>query len=541
MAAAAGAPVSELRPVPRDRVAPGQRGLSGASPGRFPVLALPLAGAVTGLGQPPLSLAWPAFAALIVVAVLFAGGCRGGLSPRAGFWRGWLAGAGFFAVTLFWIVEPFLVEPDRHGWMAPFALVLMVGGMATFWGLAGLVAAWLGRGAAGRALALGLGLAVTEILRTHVLTGFPWALIGYAWVEADLIQWASLVGIHGVTLATTLAAGAVAAALVAGGHRRWLALAPAAGLVALALLRPGPGAHDPAGAPDQADRPMVRIVQPNADQRLKWDPDWAQVFYDRQVALTAAREDGVAPPDLVVWPEAALPTLLHQSADLLAEIAAAAGPGAVVLGITRAEGTRYFNSAVVLAGAADPVAIYDKHHLVPFGEYIPLGDLAARAGIGAFAARFGFGFTPGPGPQVVSVGGRIGSVLPLICYEAIFPAHARAPADGAERPALLVQLTNDAWFGTAAGPWQHLAQARVRAIEQRLPLARSANTGVSALIDPMGRVVASLPLGTSGRIDAPLPPPVAAPPYARHGDVPVLVALAILGGLMLGWRARNAR
>jgi apolipoprotein N-acyltransferase len=292
---------------------------------------------------------------------------------------------------------------------------------------------------------------------------------------------------------------------------------------------------------DLSDRPVVRIVQPNADQRLKWDPAWAQVFHDRQVALTAARDNGAAPPDLVIWPEAALPALLDQSGDLLAEIAVAAGDGAVVLGITRAEGLRYFNSAVVLAGDAVPLAVYDKHHLVPFGEYIPFGDVLSRVGIGAFAARYGFGFTPGPGPQVVPVGGRIGSVLPLICYEAIFPAHARHPSDSLERPALLVQLTNDAWFGTVAGPWQHLAQARVRAIEQRLPLARSANTGISAMIDPTGRIVASLPLDTDGRIDAPLPRAMDPPPYARYGDVPVLAALVLLAGLMLGWRARNAR
>ncbi len=501
-------------------------------------LALPVAGALVGFGQPPWSLAWPSFAALVVVILLFARDSRAALSLRSGLGRGWLAGAGYFAVTLFWIVEPFLVEPDRHGWMAPFALVLMVGGMALFWGLAGAVAGWLGHGAAGRALAFGFALAATEILRTHVLTGFPWALIGYIWVEVALIQWASVVGIHGVTLVTTLAAGVAAAALVSGGVRRWWALAPLTVLAALDLLG---HRYAVADRGDLTDRPVVRIVQPNADQRLKWDPDWAQAFYERQVNLTAERDPGRPLPDLVIWPEAALPTLLDQSGDLLADIATAAGDGTVILGITRAEGMRYFNSAVVLTGDGEPLAVYDKHHLVPFGEYIPAGDLLSRAGIGAFAARFGFGFSPGPGPEVVSVGGRIGSVLPLICYEAIFPAHARPPADSPERPALLVQLTNDAWFGTVAGPWQHLAQARVRAIEQRLPLARSANTGISALVDPTGRIVASLDLGTAGRIDAPLPNPVDPPAYARHGDLPVLAALAILAGLLLGWRARNAR
>jgi apolipoprotein N-acyltransferase len=507
------------------------------------VLAAPVAGALAGLGQAPLSWAWVAMAGLVLVAAVVAGvgnagvGNSGAGTAAAGFRRGWLAGTGYFAVTLFWIVEPFLVEPERHGWMAPFALVLMVGGMALFWGLAGAVAVWLGRGPATRAVAFGVALAAADVLRTHVLTGFPWALTGYIWTERGLIQWASVAGIHGVTLVTVLAAGAVAAALALPGRARGLAAVPVLALIV--LDQTGAARVPPAEA--HSDAPVVRIVQPNADQRLKWDPAWAQVFYDRQVALTAARDDGRPPPDLILWPESALPTLLDQSGDLLADIRAAAGTADVILGITRADGSRYHNSAILLGPEGPPVAApYDKHHLVPFGEYIPGGDLLSRAGIGAFAARFGFGFTPGPGPEPMQAGSRIGVVLPLICYEAIFPAHARTPA-GADRPALLVQLTNDAWFGTVAGPWQHLAQARARAIEQGLPLARSANTGVSAMVDPFGRVTDSLPLGVEGRIDAALPPALPPTTYARIGDGPVLAALVLLILALLVLRTRNAR
>jgi apolipoprotein N-acyltransferase len=489
---------------------------------RWRVLLPVAAGAGAGAGQAPLSLVWPAVAALIAAAILV------GAAPtwRAAFRRGWLAGVGYFGVTLFWIAEPFLVEPERHGWMAPFAVILMVGGMALFWGMAGTIAAALGRDPAGRAFAFGLSLAAVDLGRTHVLTGFPWALTGYIWTERGLIQWASVAGIHGVTLLTTLAAGTAAAAvLMRSGRWRWLAVLPPAILLALDLA--GAARVPPPGTPPGA--PVVRIVQPNADQRLKWDPGWAQVFYDRQVALTAAGDDGAPPPDLILWPESALPTLLDQSGDLLTDIRAAAGDADVILGITRADDLRYHNSAILLGPDGPPVVRpYDKHHLVPFGEYIPFGDLLARVGIGAFAARFGFGFTPGPGPDLMDVGGRIGHVLPLICYEAIFPAHARMPAGSPDRPSLLVQLTNDAWFGTVAGPWQHLAQARVRAIEQGLPLARSANTGISAMVDPWGRVTHSLPLGVEGRIDAPLPDARPATPYARRGDGPVLVALALL-------------
>jgi apolipoprotein N-acyltransferase len=508
-----------------------------------PVAALALlAGALAGVGQAPWSLAWPAVAGLVLAAMQVAGSW----SVATGFRRGWLAGAGYFGVTLFWIVEPFLVEPERHGWMAPFALLLMVGGMALFWGMAGAAAVWLGRSGPARALAFGVALAAADVLRTHVLTGFPWALTGYIWVERGVIQWASVVGIHGVTLVTTGAAGAVAAALGAPGRRALVAAVPVALLLALDLA--GGARVPPLQTP--ADAPVLRIVQPNAEQRLKWDPAWAQVFYDRQRALTAARDDGAPPPDLILWPESALPTLLDQSDDLLADIRVAAGAAPVILGISRAEGLRYFNSAVLLGpdsatdGAPDDApaaAPYDKHHLVPFGEYIPFGDLASRVGIGALAARFGVGFTPGPGSALLDVGGRVGHVLPLICYEAIFPAHARSPADPPLRPSLLVQLTNDAWFGTVSGPWQHLAQARVRAIEQGLPMARSANTGISALVDPWGRVTHSLPLGVEGRIDAPLPPALPNTTYARTGDGPILAALVLLILALLVLRTRNAR
>jgi apolipoprotein N-acyltransferase len=223
----------------------------------------------------------------------------------------------------------------------------------------------------------------------------------------------------------------------------------------------------------------------------------------------------------------------------LADIRGAAGDADVILGITRAEALLYHNSAILLGPDGPPVAApYDKHHLVPFGEYIPGGDLLSRVGIGAFAARFGFGFTPGTGPGLIDAGGRIGHVLPLICYEAIFPAHARVPARAPDRPSLIVQLTNDAWFGTVAGPWQHLAQARVRAIEQGLPLARSANTGISAMVDPWGRVTHSLHLGVEGRIDAGLPAARPPTPYARWGDVPVLAALVLLALGLIAWRRR---
>jgi apolipoprotein N-acyltransferase len=265
----------------------------------------------------------------------------------------------------------------------------------------------------------------------------------------------------------------------------------------------------------------LRLIQPNAAQHEKWDPEKIPVFFDRQLALTAAPPTG-AQPDLVIWSETAIPWALDLAGTALEEIARAGGQAPVALGVQRRTQTRYFNSMVVLAPGGGVAQTYDKHHLVPFGEYMPLGDMLANIGITALASRHGNGYSAGPGAKLLDMG-KLGKALPLICYEAVFAHDVNAAP---ERPAFLIQITNDAWFGKGAGPLQHLAQARMRAIEQGLPLARAANTGVSAMIDPQGRVTASLPLNTAGFLDATLP--AALPPtlYSRTGDWP-------LGGLLL--------
>lgn len=471
-------------------------------------------GLAIAAGQAPLGLWWLALPAL---------GALMALIGRATTWRraallGWVGGAGHFAGAMFWIVEPFLVEPEIYGWMAPFALVLMAFGMALFWALA----AGAGHALAGgrwRPAALAMAFAATELMRGYVLTGFPWALLGHVWIDTPVAQLATIAGPNGLTLLnTTLAAlplvlpragWPLAAALLAGG---W-------GWGAARLAAP---------LPPRADPVTVRIVQPNATQRLKWDPDMMREFLRRQIDFTAAPPEasGGRPPDLTLWPETAIPWLIDTVPDLLAQIAAAAEGRTVALGAQRVVGERFYNSLVVLDAAGRPAEIYDKHHLVPFGEYFPGGDLAARLGLHGFAQREGDAYSPGPGPALLSLPG--GRALPLICYEAVFPQDLR----GTARPDYLIQVTNDGWFGRLSGPYQHLAQARLRAIEQGLPLARAANTGVSALVDPHGRVLRSLPLETAGFFDAPLPAALPATPYARVGDAPVALLLGLGLGLL---------
>ncbi len=471
-------------------------------------------GAVIASGQAPLGLWWLAVPALAVFLHLVVGAAQG----RG--WIAWFGGAGYFAAALAWIVEPFLIAPEIHGWMAPFAVVLLAFGLALFWALAALAAR-------GRHPLPGLVLALTlaELARGHVLTGFPWAMIGHVWIGHAPVQLAALAGPAGLTLFTLLVAAGMAA-------RRMLPSAAALALLAGAF---GFGLWREA-LPDPAPRAAtLRLVQPNAAQGLKWDPDQARIFFERQLSFTAAG----ARPDLAIWPETAVPYLIEEYPEVALRIAEAGRGSPVAVGVQRVEGWQYWNSLAVIGPAGRIDAIYDKHHLVPFGEYIPFGDvLYDWFGLVAFAAQQGNGYSPGPGPVVLNLGGSLGKVLPLICYEVIFPQDVRAAP---ERADWILQITNDAWFGTWSGPFQHLAQARLRAVEQGLPLIRVANTGVTAVIDARGRIVQSLPFGAPGYLDAQLPGALPATPYAHWGDAPVLILVLVLGtGLVISHRRTSA-
>ena len=471
-----------------------------------------LAGAISGAGQAPLAF-WPLTLGGLALACLFH---LSAPTPRAAALRGWAFGAGYFTATLFWIVEPFFVDAAATAWMAPFALAFMAAGLALFWGAAGWLAKRLRTGALGWALAL----ALAELARSYVFTGFPWALIGHIWADSAPAQLAAFGGPHLLVLFTLAIAAAGALAI---WHGR-ASYGYAAAVLLIAGFAVG-GARLAAPTPEGAGQ-IVRLIQPNAPQAQKWDPAYAPAFFQRQLAFTAAAplRAGVARPDLIVWPETSIATWMdpNQPNGYLAEMAVAAQGAPVVFGINRDGGGRAYNAAFVMGPDGQVIASYDKHHLVPFGEYIPAGWLLSRIGLRAFTQQAGYGFSAGAGPQVIDLP-NIGPALPLICYEAIFPNDMRAD----RRPALLLQITNDAWFGALAGPQQHLAQARLRAIEQGLPMVRVANTGISAMIDAHGRVTARLPLGGAGWLDAPLPAPMPATLYARSGDLPWLLLIVV--------------
>jgi apolipoprotein N-acyltransferase len=409
--------------------------------------------------------------------------------------------------------------------MAPFAVVLMAGGLALVWAGAGAAGHALGgRSARRRAAGLAAALAAAEVARGHLFTGFPWAMPGHVWVETPVAQLAALAGATGLT-AFTLAAAALPAAFGPGGRGALAGTALAAALLGGAWAW---GAARLARPPAPPERPVaVRLVQPDAAQHLKWQPGMAEAFFGRLVGLTLAEGP---PAELVVWPETAVPFVLPGAAAeaALPAMAAAAAGATLAFGVQRANKELWHNSLAVLRADGTPGAVYDKHHLVPFGEYIPFGETLSRLGLRGFAVREGYGYAPGPGPRILDLG-RAGRVLPLICYEAVFPASLRA----GDRPDWVLQVTNDGWFGAFSGPYQHLAQTRLRAIEFGLPVLRAANTGVSAAIDARGRVLDRLPLGVSGVLDVTVPGALPPTPYSRGGELPLLGVLA----LVLGWLA----
>ena len=486
-------------------------------------------GAVMAAGQAPLGFWRIALLALAAGLLLVS---RGKTAGRAA-WLGLFLGGGYFGLALSWIVEPFLIEPEVYAWMIPFVLLLLPFGLGLFWALAAGLAHHLGRDIPQRVLWFALFLVAVEMARGYVFTGFPWAMIGHIFIDTPIAQAASFIGAGGLTL---LAVSVVAVPVAFGWN--WIGL-PILTLFLLTLW--GDSLQSPSYPDGSA---IVRLVQPNAEQHLKWDPTRARTHLDRLLDLTRAK-GATRRPDLVVWPETSVPYLLNDNEALL-QVIAEAGQGAqVAIGIQRVENNavgaeiRGFNSLAVIDAQGAVVQVYDKHHLVPFGEYIPFGDLAYDLfGLTAFASQQGAGYSAGPGAVVLDLGGPLGRILPLICYEAVFPQDLRAAPTRAD---WILQITNDAWFGTLTGPWQHLDQARLRAIEQGLPLLRAANTGVSAVIDARGRVVAEIPLGRAAFVDAVLPPALPPTPYARFGDWPVLLVLLGLGAaLVLSSRRRNA-
>jgi apolipoprotein N-acyltransferase len=462
---------------------------------------------------------------------------------RAAFWSGWWWGFGHCLAGFFWIANSFLIDKGRFGWMVPPVIGGLAAYMAVFPALA-VAAAWNRRiSPFGGVLLLAATWTIAEWLRGHLFTGFPWNLAAYVWsFDPAMMQSAALWGSWGLSLLTILTAGLLS---LTGRGERGRNLWAGSACIALLVALYGFGAWRlSSGDAAQASTSGItlRLVQGNIDQ---WEK-LTGAHRDRDIAQhlrLSVQTPGLDKVRAVIWPETAATVFLDRSDEWRAYVAAAAPPnGVLITGTLRGdppqgEPERYWNSLAVIDPAGRIVATADKFHLVPLGEYVPLRDV-----LGPFIGKLTAGagdFSAGPGPVTVHVPG-LPPFSPLICYEVIFPGAVTDPDD---RPAWLLNVTNDGWFGNSPGPYQHFASARFRAVEEGLPLARAANTGISGMVDPFGRALAWLPLGTEGTLDVLLPAPLAPTLFARFGlAIPGgLVALALAVGVASTMRMKARR
>ncbi|MEE2720387.1 MAG: apolipoprotein N-acyltransferase [Pseudomonadota bacterium] len=479
-----------------------------------------LLGALTAAAQPPVHF-------LPVLLVSFPGLVwllDGARRRRTAFALGWLFGAGYFAAGLYWVSNALLVDAARFAWLIPFTVLGLSFGLSLFIGMATLLARILWAPGLGRILALAGAWTVLEWVRGVVLTGFPWNPIGNVWVIWEpLLQAAAWGGVYGLSAITVFVAASFAMLSVDG--RRSLSV-PVSGLAILAVLS-GAGflrlSDTPGGTVPGV---MLRIVQPNIAQRDKWRPDRRAPNYARHIEMSAIPAVAHAITH-VIWPETAAPFSVPTDAVRRRLMRRAIPPGGLLItGTPRFErsGGRVsgaWNSLAVVDERTKVIDVYDKHHLVPLGEYVPFRDILPIEKVTAGSLDF----TAGSGLRTLRLPG-LPPVSPLICYEAIFPG---AVARSDDRPAWLLNVTNDAWFGNSAGPRQHFASARLRAVEEGLPLVRAANSGISGVIDPYGRVLNRLEVGQIGVLDSRLPLPLPFPTLvSRYGNLLPLGCAAIL-------------
>jgi apolipoprotein N-acyltransferase len=504
------------------------------------------AGAISTLALAPFHAFPILFLTLPIVVWLVDGsaaGRFGGVMTSAV--AGWWFGFGYFVAGLYWTGNALLVDAETFAWLLPFAVLGLPAGLALFTGFGLGLARLLWTRGPTRLLALAAALTIAEWLRGHVLTGFPWNAFGYALTAPlPLAQGAALVGLWGLTFIAiaVFASPAVLADESTVTRRPWLY--PLVGVMVIAALA-AYGAVRLAGNPTSlVEGVRLRIVQPNVPQDDKFNYSAKNQVMNRYAALsdraTGPGTMGVRDITHLVWPESAFPFFLAREPDALAQIAALLPQGSVLItGAARPAESRpgrnelrAYNSIYVIDHDGSILSIYDKVHLVPFGEFLPFQDLLEQAGLMQLTKVPG-GFISGDRRKPTSVP-RAPSFLPLICYEIIFPGEA-VPR-GSERPGWLLNLTNDGWFGRSTGPYQHFQQARVRAIEEGLPLVRAANTGVSAVVDPLGRILSSLPLGSEGVLDSALPRAIEPPFFVRTGNG--AVALMIIAALAIVLRQR---
>jgi apolipoprotein N-acyltransferase len=513
--------------------------LAGLKPWRRHGLGF-IAGALATLGHAPFQLTLVYVVAIVALVWLLDAASKQKRRLRAAFATGLAFGFGHFLTGVYWVAFAFQVDAESWGaiWGVPATLALALG-LGLFWGLGAVLAMLIWTSDVRRIAAFALGMFASEWLRGHVFGGFPWLLPAYVWTPGEPVsQAASIAGAYGLSLLTLLVAATPAAIADVGANalRRFGPMIAAALAVGMTL---GWGAQRLAHAEVDAPgaQPVVRVTDSGLSQSEKWEPrpDQEWRVLDRYLEASGSPDDSRA--SIVIWPEGAIPVLNFFALDnpsFLLAIGQGMGDRVLIAGFSRQEqrGARrlFFNSAAIIDGVSGEPRlsqIYDKHHLVPFGEYIPLWSIVSAFNI-APLQRIGAGFESGDPPTRLVVPEAPPAIV-LICYEAIFPGMT---PHGDERPGWIVSITNDAWFGGGTGPFQHYAIARYRSIEEGLPMARAASGGVSAIIDAYGRAVRST-YRQGGYAEAQLPPALAETFWARYGEFVLLGLIVIIAGLRI--------
>lgn len=476
-------------------------------------------------------------AAVLMLDRVAAQGIRGWPRWRAAFLAGWSFGFGWFVAGLWWLGAAFLVEPDQFAWLMPLGVLGLPAVLAVFYGLAFVLASSLWSKGPARIAAFACPLALIEWARGHVFTGFPWNMPGMALAASlTLAQSAALVGAYGLNVVAIFAAASPAALSGAGSLIKRAAPLAASVIVLAAMAAFGSWRLAQPSPPDVAGV-SLRIMQPDVPQDAKFRPQNRDAIMERYFSVSGA--PGWEKATHFIWPESPFPFLLTRDRAALADIGDMLGDRAVlVTGAVRARpalpgeaNNAYYNGVQVIGAKGAVLAHADKVHLVPFGEYLPLADWLEAIGLRTFVPVPGV-FTPGEKRTALKVPG-LPDAAPLICYEAIFPGEV-LPENG--KPRWLLNITNDAWFGLTAGPHQHFAQARLRSIEEGLPLVRAANNGISAIVDSMGRIRAQLGLGETGIVDGPLPGAADATVFTQMRSIFLILMLVFLGGIAVAGR-----
>ncbi|MGZ3305640.1 MAG: apolipoprotein N-acyltransferase [Asticcacaulis sp.] len=526
---------------------------------RRPRLMAALSGALIGFAQPPFGFLPGLFGYALLLWVLEGerSGHLGAKPKRTAFLIGWLAAFVYYLISCFWVAEAFLVDAATYGWMAPFAVTLLPAGLGLFWGAMCVLYLWLRPRGPRRFLLFAALFSVFEILRGTILSGFPWDLSGATWKAGGAMsQTASLIGVYGLGFVTVSAFCTPAVIERGKGWKGWWPAIVAACVLSLAFIW---GEVRLMTAQVTNTAILVRLVQPGIGQEAKWTRGAFSTLFDAYVSLSrAARKDGGRPPDVIIWPEGALPATAEDvfaadawTAPVLSHMLR--DNQSLIMGTARRDLDHsghevWRNSMMVMTGHdnhTEIVGFYDKFKLVPFGEFTPFASLLDPLGIKALT-HFDDSFTPGARTKPVKFG-SLPPMLPLICYEGIFPSLDTTQYSSRHdrgRPQWIVNISNDAWFGPTSGPLQHLNLASYRSIEEGLPMVRSTPTGISVLVDPLGRanLRSQIGLNQKGFIDVLLPRPLPPTVYAglRFG-FQVIIALILLFSVNLATLARVSK